>query len=239
MSDETKVPETEEQKNIDNQTEQQTGTEERTVPLAALTSERKKWQKQIEEYKAERERLAEKAQIADELASMSGKDMNTLKAELNKMKAQRQYHQPQPSYTPTFDESKVKSLEEKVENLVMETEFEKFVKTTPLEFDQDMKDDVMQYAKSHGLSVDEAAFARYGKLMLDSKSKTDAKNSRTGGANAVLSSTTSGGSYVPTGKVDISDLQRQFAQEVKMDENKYAILSSDDQEAVRKLYQKK
>jgi hypothetical protein len=233
MSEEVKIPETEVNGN------EQADNGEHKVPVSALVAERKKYQQKIEELERFNESLKSKAEIADELTSLSNKDINQIKAELAGMKNKQTYQQPTQNLKPSYDDSKVKALEERLENEIMEREFERFSKASPIEMTQDMKDDIISFARKTNMSIKESAFARYGEYMIEQKAKTEERNDKLGNASRSMISA-SGGS-IPSGANTLPNDLKSLAQEVglNMDSNRLAILASGDISAMKELYKKK
>lgn len=245
MSEELKkvVPETNGNKeNVENKENKENiekrisdGTEARTVPLASMIAERKKFQKQIDE-------LKDKAGLTDDLAEMSHTDTAGLKKRIIEMKKNPQYNQPyqqQTQYSNTSElEEKLKRLTDSFELSEQRKELEAFSKTGLLELTSEMEDDVLAYAKEKKMTVQKAIFAQYGETIIDVKAKTLEHDAKSNGAAKVFSSATSGGSIPGSGKVELTALQSEYADRVGMSKEKYAILQSGDADAIAQLYKK-
>ena len=213
---------------------------ENTVPVATLVAERKK-------LKAEMEKYREAAEFADELAQVSQTDLQTLKRNLEDVKRKRQgipnqqYGQQatqQTSQQSSQLEREIREIKERLEKSELENDLNTFAKSGLLEVDEDIKSDILDYAKSKGLSVKEAAYARYGDVILGNRERTAKKNKNLSGASVAYGSA-KGGGMVQSPKIDLSDMQRSVASELGIDESEMAIWASGDNEAIARLFEKK
>jgi hypothetical protein len=246
-AEEVVEPEEQSEENIDNgdsekSTEDKDEKDENVVPVSVLIAERnkrKKYQKMIEDFKP-------KVEVADELAELSKTDINGLKQRIadlkNKSQAQQQQYgnqNRQPQYNTTPYDAKIKALEEKLDNDLREREFERFANEGLLEINDDIRDDIMQYSKDKDVSVEEAAYARYGKVILKSQLKSGEKASKKDAARAAYAGVKgSAGAPSVSEKSTLSEMQKGFVQEHGLDASRYEIASSDDQEAIHDYYRK-
>lgn len=215
------------EQNIDNQEQK----EEKTVPLRVLTEERKKLQARIAE--AEKD-----AEIARKLVEASGKDRETLRREIELANQQRMKTQPQYQQ-PVQQNDELRKLREEFADDRRERELEKFAQTNILEIDSDMREDILNYAKVHDISVREATYARYGDTIINGMKKTSDKKARQESADmAMVSNLGSSDPFVTRTEVPLSPAEIKAAEKAGMSLSEWAAYSSNDPSVLRDYIKK-
>jgi len=251
MSEETKAPEEgvvseEDTKNIDNKIGDAPEKETHNVPLPELLKERKerqKWQKMYEDAQV-------KVQIADRLSKLSnGADTTTLQRQLDDLESKRagtptqpQYQQyTQPNTQPNTYDKEIREIKEQLADQKLETEFEKISNSGLLDVDNDIKEDVMTYAKEKGLSIKEAMFARYGETIINNRRKSETSKAKIEAAEKVLSTNSSSADIFSkmTERVELTAFELEAAKMMGQTPEEFALYASDDREAHAKYHKKK
>ena len=209
---------------------------ERTVPLSALTAERKKLLERIKELEA-------KAKVADRMAEATGKSHDQIIAEIDTWKTQNLVEK---EGLPEAYARKLVELErnnEETRRLLKEQKYSAEIEKLKTQFPglETHRDEVIEYADKHGMTAKQAYFALHGDdiyadMQTLAEQRALANQQKKAGAKIDIS---------PTGqqtqaKITLSKEEMRFAQEAGISPAEYQRMKySTNYESFKKNFPKK